>query len=64
MYFTSIEQSKKLIELGIDPNTADMCYQYVKFDKDFNYKNAFGRVVKSSSDKNGYYLEGPWNVGW
>lgn len=34
MYFTSIEQSKKLIELGIDPNTADMCYQYVKFDKE------------------------------
>ena len=23
---TSIEQSKKLIELGIDTNTADMCY--------------------------------------
>lgn len=26
---TSIEQSKKLIELGIDINTADMYYQYV-----------------------------------
>ena len=24
---TSIEQSKKLIELGIDRNTADMCYK-------------------------------------
>lgn len=24
--FTDIEQSKKLIELGIDINTADMCY--------------------------------------
>ena len=27
---TTIEQSKKLIELGIDINTADMYYQYFK----------------------------------
>ena len=27
---TTIEQSKKLIELGIDVNTADMYYQYFK----------------------------------
>jgi len=27
---TSLEQSKKLIELGIDINTADMYYQYYK----------------------------------
>ena len=27
---TSIEQSKKLVELGIDVNTADMYYQYFK----------------------------------
>lgn len=25
---TSIEQSKKLLELGIDVNTADMCHRY------------------------------------
>ena len=25
---TSLEQSKKLIELGIDINTADMCHRY------------------------------------
>jgi len=25
-YYTSIEQSKKLLELGLDPNTADMEY--------------------------------------
>lgn len=25
-YCTIIEQSKKLIELGLNPNTADMCY--------------------------------------
>lgn len=27
--YTTIEQSKKLLELGLDPNTADMYYQYV-----------------------------------
>ena len=25
-YYTSVEQSQKLIEMGLDPNTADMCY--------------------------------------
>lgn len=29
---TSIEQSKKLIELGIDVNTADMCYRIVAYN--------------------------------
>ena len=27
--YTSIEQSKKLVELGLDPKTADMLYTYV-----------------------------------
>ena len=26
MNYTSIEQSKKLLELGLNPDTADMCY--------------------------------------
>jgi len=29
---TSIEQSKKLTELGIDVNTADMCYRIVAYN--------------------------------
>ena len=29
---TSLEQSKKLIELGIDVNTADMHWQYIEED--------------------------------
>lgn len=29
---TSIEQSKKLIELGINVNTADMCYRIVAYN--------------------------------
>jgi len=26
-YYTTIEQSKKLLELGLNPNTADMWYE-------------------------------------
>lgn len=37
---TSIEQSKKLIELGIDVNTADMCWQNNEFPIGFNDDNA------------------------
>lgn len=29
---TNLEQSKKLIELGIDVNTADMCYRIVAYN--------------------------------
>ena len=32
MNYTSIEQSRRLIELGLSPETADMCYMYTKFD--------------------------------
>ena len=38
---TSIEQSKKLIELGIDVNTADMCYYY-----DHNWSNEHIEIPK------------------
>ena len=31
-HYTSIEQSKRLLELGLNPKTADMCYMYAKFD--------------------------------
>ncbi len=33
---TDIKQSKKLIELGIDINTADMCYMYRHWEIDEN----------------------------
>lgn len=33
---SSIEQSQKLIELGIDVNTADMCWQNNEFPIGFN----------------------------
>ena len=26
LYYTTLEQSKELYDLGVDPNTADMCY--------------------------------------
>ena len=30
---TDIKQSKRLIELGIDMNTADMCYHFIEISK-------------------------------
>ena len=33
--YTTIEQSKKLLSLGLDPNTADMCYpHFVRYGAD------------------------------
>lgn len=43
MVATSIEQSKKLLELGLNPNTADMCYW-------MNYHDALDGGGKSLSD--------------
>lgn len=34
-FYTDIEQSKKLIELGIDTNTADMCHRYMWSNNSF-----------------------------
>lgn len=34
-HYTTIEQSKKLVELGLNPNTADMCY-IQHFDESYN----------------------------
>lgn len=42
---TSLEQSKKLIELGIDVNTADMCYYY-----DHNWSNDYIEIPKVWDD--------------
>ena len=39
MNYTSIEQSKKLIEAGLDPNTADMYYVFDPFIQDINGLN-------------------------
>ena len=33
MNYTTVEQSKKLTELGLDPSTADMCWKRI-FDED------------------------------
>ena len=36
MNYTSIEQSKKLLELGLSPDSADMCYGYIAL---YNYSD-------------------------
>lgn len=40
-HYTSIEQSKKLLELGLNPESADMCYSYYgnsKYNPTIAYK--------------------------
>ena len=43
---TSIEQSKKLIELGIDMNTADMLWTYDFTVNDINCLNVISKHLK------------------
>ena len=43
---TSIEQSKKLIELGIDVNTADMLWTYDFTVNDINGLNVISKYLK------------------
>lgn len=38
MISTTIEQSKRLLELGINPNSADMCYAHVNNLYTYPYK--------------------------
>lgn len=44
MHFTSIKQSRKLIKLGLDVSSADMCYEY----------NVKERVYSIEKDTCGY----------
>ena len=38
IFYTSVEQSRKLLELGLNENTADMCYEYIEeCDGNFPY---------------------------
>lgn len=48
-YYTSIKQSKKLVELGLDPKTADMYYQAVlpKFSDKFHHVPEVGNPLHS-----------------
>lgn len=35
MQYTSVEQSRRLVELGLDPRTADLCREWAVIDKDY-----------------------------
>ena len=52
MIATTLEQSKHLLELGLDPTTADMEYCYID---DYNYglqvKDAINAEVDDRSDR-------------
>lgn len=57
---TSIEQSKKLLSLGLDPSTADMYYKYVlpKSDKLHHVPNVGEPTNALSWYNKGYTLDG------
>ena len=59
MNYTSIEQSKKLLELGLDPESADMCW-LTKDGKTYNYV-PIAMPWKDYTAKN-WYLP-CWSVG-
>lgn len=62
---TSINQSKKLIELGIDINTADMCWQNNEFPIGFNDEegvpawslSALLGLMPTDDKKDEYYVD-------
>lgn len=63
---TTIGQSQKLIELGIDRNTADMCWQNNEFPVGFNDEDAvpawsLSALLELFDDKTGIAKEyGMW----
>lgn len=51
MIATTIEQSKHLLELGIDPKTADIVWVYSAFENEyFPHIKGFGKIITGSKD--------------
>lgn len=64
MNFTSIEESKKLVELGVDLNTADMFYEIQKNYNDDGTDQTFVRVGEFPKLQFKYYEYIPcWSTG-
>ena len=62
MNYTSIEQSKKLLELGLSPESADICYQAVTRYSD-PADGYYDSTIKRSSLDMGYEDDIPcWSV--
>lgn len=65
---TSIEQSKKLIELGIDVNTADMCrtnHLFNDFTSSWRIESTPPQKYKNLLDRfgvKGYLIEPAWSL--
>lgn len=60
---TSIEQSERLIELGIDVNTADMCYRIVAYNlKDTHVYQPYCFVRTLKSDISAWSLSALLNL--
>ncbi len=51
MIVTTLEQSKHLLELGIDPKTADIVWVYSAFENEyFPHIKGFGKIITGSKD--------------
>lgn len=63
-YYTNIKQSKKLIELGLNPETADMVYrmEFNPYDNVYVLNEEYPELLKFS----GYFLQEDvpcWSLG-
>lgn len=62
--YTSVEQSKRLLDLGVDSESADMCYlsQYRNDNGEYTY---FLRPTVKGKDVEQYYISSmpSWSVG-
>ena len=64
--WTTIEEAKKLVEAGLDPNTADMCYlSYKGFDdKDFRVYGVDAKAYKEKKRETKEFDYVPcWSLG-
>ena len=54
MFYTSLEKSKRLFDLGLDPNTADMCWGID--DKTLHYNNTPYNCAWNGYTAKEYYI--------
>ena len=69
-YYTTVEQSKRLLELGLNPETADMCYleEIVEGNGCVPWRKSWGKYPVLIGDKPDELVPEPvnllcWSVG-
>lgn len=64
MYYTTIEQSKRLVELGLNPKSADMVYIMYSDGKPTNDDAELSTVFESKDHKWYWidFIDGSWDI--